>query len=193
MNDMASIKLFMLMLGCTPKGRNTEQHDIYFTAANSIKDTVDEIREFWPEANGRIHIDAWREVNQVEQFAVEVIAKAPFAGAEPQPSKIKLFFINLGGYRENEFDEFHYKMLVAARDKAAAIKVAKETAFYKHTGFSGAPSHIDDKFGVDVDDIYEIEDILPKKIKKDFTIRLVPAESAEQDRLHLGYFKLDEL
>ncbi|NEU09087.1 DUF1543 domain-containing protein [Flavihumibacter sp. R14] len=190
---MTPIKLFMLMLGCTPPGRNTEQHDIYFTAARSIKDTVQEIKEFWPEAKGKIHIDAWREVNQVEQFSVEVISKDLAGDAVAEALEARLFFINLGGYRENEFDEFHYKMLVTASDKAAAIRLAKETAFYKHTGFDGAPSHIDDKFGVDVDDIYEIQEILPDKIKENYTIRLLPAESVQQDRIHLGYFKLDEL
>lgn len=34
---MQPLKLFMLMLGCTPIGRNTEQHDVFFTIASSIK------------------------------------------------------------------------------------------------------------------------------------------------------------
>jgi hypothetical protein len=190
---MIPIKLFMMMLGCTPKGRNTEQHDIYFTVAESIADTVEDIMTFWPEANGKIHIDAWREVTQVDQFAVEVVPKKESSGITAETNSPKLFFINLGGYRENEFDEFHYKMLVAAPDKGSAIRAAKETAFYKHTGFQGAPSHIDDKFGVDVDDIYQIEDILPDEIKAKYTIRLLPDEALQQDEIHLGYFKLSDL
>ena len=47
-------------------------------------------------------------------------------------------------------------MLSVGADKAAAIMQAKKTAFYKHTGFVGAPSHVDDKYGVDVDDLHEI-------------------------------------
>ena len=181
------------MLGCKPKGRNTEQHDIYFTVAETIAGTVQEIKDFWPEADAKIHIDAWRHVTQVGDFAIEVVPKEDATSMAEPVSTAKLFFINLGGYREGEFDEFHYKMITVAADKASAIEVAKQTAFYKHTGFKGAPSHIDDKFGVDVDDIYQIEDILPAQMKSKYTIRLSAREAAAQDEIHLGYFKLSDL
>ena len=105
----------------------------------------------------------------------------------------KLFFINLGGYKQGEFDEFHYKMLIVASGKDAAIAKAKQTAFYKHTGFKGAPSHIDDKYGVDVDDVFEIKDILPKALKQKYCIAIQPSLSTKEDDMHLGYFKLDTL
>lgn len=180
------------MLGCTPRGRNTEQHDIFFTIASGISETVPAILAFWPEARGKIHIDAWREVTGVDSFSVEV---APRNAKQPDPENTepKLFFINLGGYKENEFDEFHYKMLIAAPDKSQAIQQAKLSAFYKHTGFKGAPSHIDDKFGVDVDDIYAIEDILPAHLKEQYSIRLQTNTTHPEDEIHLGYFKLDAL
>jgi len=54
-------------------------------------------------------------------------------------------------------------MIVAAGDKGEAVKQAKNTAFYKHTGFKGADSHIDKKYGVDVDDFFEIADISPQQ------------------------------
>lgn len=188
---MKPLKLFMLMLGCTPKGRHTEQHDVYFTIASNIADTVPGILAFWPEAKGAIHIDAWREVTQLDSMAVEVISRDEQADQEEDSSK--LFFINLGGYKEGEFDEFHYKLLLSAPDKAGAIKQAKESAFYKHTRFKGAESHIDDKFGVDVDDFYEIHDILPDEMKKKYAIRLSARNIEYEDELHLGYFKLNNL
>ena len=181
----------MLMLGCTPKGRHTEQHDVYFTVAHTIRDTVPGIIQFWPEAEGKIHIDAWREVTRIDDFRVEVVLRED-RSAEPE-SDYKLFFINLGGYKEDEFDEFHYKLLIAAPDKSAAIQQAKQTAFYKHTRFKGAESHIDDKFGVDVDDIYEIADILPAELKESYRIRLTSGSTAGKDKVHLGYFKLANL
>lgn len=179
------------MLGCTPPGRNTEQHDTYFTIAASMGETVEGIKKFWPEANGKIHVDAWREVTQLEGFSIEVNSKSL---TQPDPAhSVKLFFINLGGYKENEFDEFHYKLLIPAIDKASAIKLAKNTAFYKHTSSNGAQSHIDDKFGVDVDDIYEIQDILQKEIKDQYSLVIRPSLSANDDKLHLGYFQLSQL
>ena len=179
------------MLGCTPKGRHTEQHDVYFTVAPDIRGTVPGIIKFWPEAQGKIHIDAWREVTLVGNFRVEVLLKGD--QSPDQEASNKLFFINLGGYKEDEFDEFHYKLLIAAPDMSAAIQQAKQTAFYKHTRFKGAESHIDDKFGVDVDDIYEIADILPAELKENYRIRLTSGSTAGTDKLHLGYFKLANL
>jgi hypothetical protein len=181
-------KLFMLLIGCKPPGRHTEQHDVFFGIAESVKELIPAIKEFWTEAEGKMHIDGWREVTFVDGYAVTVQPKKETA----INSNGKLFFINLGGYKQNEFEEFHYKMLVAAKDKTEAINSSKKTAFYLHTGFEGANSHIDDKYGVDVDDVYEIEDILPEQIKEQYSIILNKSETIQtEDKLHLGYFKIN--
>jgi len=186
------MKLFMLLLGCKPAGRNTEQHDIFFGIGNSLKELIPDILEAWPEAKKKIHVDAWREVNFVDGYAIQVYDKGlELSNAADEVAR--LFFINLGGYKENEFEEFHYKMLVACTDKSEAIKLAKETAFYKHTGFKGAASHIDDKYGVDVDDIFEIEEILSPGLKEKYGLRLSPSDNVVEDKINLGYFKLDKL
>jgi|SRR5580658_5328693 hypothetical protein len=183
-------RLFMMLLGCKPEGRFTEQHDIFFGIGSSLKGLVPDIRDYWRDGGGKLHIDAWREVTEVDSFRVDVITR-PTA---PEPQAHRLFFINLGGYKPDEFDEFHYKMIVAAADKGEAIRKAKETAFYLHTGFTGAESHIDDKYGVDVDDIYAIEDILPAAVKDRYTLRLTHHVSeGGQDPIRLGYFQLHKL
>jgi hypothetical protein len=183
---MSLPKLFMLLIGCKPKGRHTEQHDVYFGIAPSIKELIPQLIEFWPEAEGKLHIDAYREVTNVNGYDVKVVSSA-----EPLTSSAKLFFINLGGYKENEFEEFHYKLIYAAADKAEAIHQSKQTAFYKHTRFKGTESHIDDKYGVDVDDVYEIEDILSPQQKETYKIQIAKAANPlKEDELHLGYFKL---
>jgi hypothetical protein len=180
----------MLLLGCTPPGRFTEQHDILFGIASDLKSLVPDVRDYWPEGGAKIHIDAWREVTQVDSFHIDVVPR----NAAIDPSPQRLFFINLGGYKPDEFDEFHYKMIVAAPDKGEAIRKAKATAFYRHTGFRGAESHIDDKYGVDVDDIYAIEDILPAAVKDRYMLRLTPAiGDGPPDPIRLGYFQLHKL
>jgi hypothetical protein len=186
---MQQLKLFMMMLGCRPAGRNTEQHDMFFGIAPAMSDLVPAIKAFWPEAKGNVHVDAWREVTQVDGYQVQVLPREEAADEEAD----KLFFLNLGGYKAGEFDEFHYKMLVVARDSAAAVKQAKQSAFYKHTGFKGATSHIDDKFGVDIDELYQVKDILPEDLKQKYTIHLSPSEADTADELHLGYFQLHKL
>jgi hypothetical protein len=82
-------------------------------------------------------------------------------------------------------------MLTAAPDKNRAIRAAKQTSFYRHTGFKTAPSHIDDKYGIDVDDMYEIKDILPSLQQATYRIRLDAAGPGHsEDPLHLGYFPI---
>src|SRR4030095_1946115 len=178
-------KLFMLLIGATPPERNIEQHDVFFCIGETMKDLIPDVIAFWP-GNNKLHFDAWREVTNVNGYKVEVVLR----NEAKQTSPFKLFFINLGGYKQNEFEEFHYKMIIAATDKAEAINISKKTAFFRHTGFKGATAHIDDKFGVDVDDVYEITDILPACSKEKYSILVTPDNSLADDEMNLGYFKL---
>jgi len=181
---MESLKLYMIMLGCKPAGRHTEQHDIFFTLATSLKETIPHIKAFWPEVKDKVHLDAWREVTNVDGYQIRVVPKTT------EDAENKLFFINLGGYRAGEFDEPHYKLLVVAPDLGSATKQAKKSAFFKHTGIPGATAHIDDKYGVDVDDIYKIEDILPINFRENYSLSIQPVAELPEDEIHLGYFKL---
>ena len=180
-------KLFMVIIGCTPEGRLTEQHDAFFGIANSLKDLVPEMIAFWPEAKGIIHIDSWREVTNVDGYSIEVIQKQVTATAE------KLFFLNLGGYKPGELEEFHYKLLTVSETLSGATKRSKETAFYKHYGFKGATSHVDEKYGIDIDDAHKVEDILPKNTKDQFQLKITKQEILTEDELHIGYLKISKL
>ena len=107
--------------------------------------------------------------------------------------KLDLFFINLGGYKENEFEEYHYKVLAVGATLADASKKAKATTFYKHCGFKGATSHIDDKFGIDIDDAFKVEEILAKTFTERFDIQISESNNTNEDMLHIGYLKIDKL
>ncbi|MNL66542.1 hypothetical protein D3C87_1910280 [compost metagenome] len=84
-------------------------------------------------------------------------------------------------------------MLVVAETLGEASKQAKETAFYRHTGFEGAVSHIDDKYGVDVDDLFDIADVLPDTVKSKFRIQIGLLSNSPEDVLHLGYLPLSKV
>ena len=88
---MESLKLYQLLLGCKPAGRNTEQHDVLFAVGTCLKDLIPEILNFWPEANGKIHLDAWREVTAVDGFSIQIIDKE----SVQEQSSEALFFLNL--------------------------------------------------------------------------------------------------
>ncbi len=182
-------KLFMVLIGCKPPNRNIEQHDIFFGIGNQIKDLVPAINLFWPEAMGKIHLDAYTTIEYIEGFEIKVVPKNEACNNNGNA----LFFINLGGYKQNEFEEYHYKMLTVATEKTNAINKAKLTAFYKHTGFKQAPSHIDDKYGIDVDDIFAIEDILLPDYKNKFHIQITSSNSKQTNEMQIGYFPLSKL
>jgi hypothetical protein len=186
---MPENKLFFLILGCRPAGRNTEQHDSFFGIGASLTDLLPQIKNFWP-GSGNIHIDSWRQVTEVNGYTIKVLPKDTVVEKNAQ----QLFFINLGGYKPNDMEEYHYKLLTIAPHKGEAIKAAKQTAFYMHTGFKGATSHIDDKYGVDVDDIFEIAEVLPAQLKEQFSIVIEKTNAViPEDELHIGYLKLDSL
>ncbi len=182
------LKLYMVLLGGKPTGRHTEQHDVFFGIASSLKELIPAFNHFWPEAKGKMHVDGWREVKNVNGYEVSVTPKSDFNSTDAQ-----LFFINLGGYKKDEFEEFHYKLVIAAETLSKAIQLAKQTAFFKHTHFEGAASHVDDKYGIDVDDMYKVEDILPSEMKNNYSITLTKNENLETDPIHLGYFKFENL
>lgn len=185
------LKLHMVMLGCTPPGRLTEQHDIFFGIGTSLKEMIPKMKAFWPEAKGRIHIDAWREVTVVDNFSIEITSKEAVENANLD----HLFFINLGGYKENEFEEYHYKILTVAQSMGLASKKSKKSTFFKHCGFEGAAaSHIDDKYGIDVDDLYKVTDILDSQLKELYALKIIKSETVlQEDVLHIGYLKLSKI
>lgn len=182
-------KLFYLLLGCTPAGRHTEQHDVFFCIGKDLKDIIPDIKSFWPES-GKIHIDSWREVTAVDGFRISITEKEAIPEKHQQ-----LFFINLGGYLPGSFEEHHYKLLTVAEDISQAIRNAKQTSFYKdyNTEDKSGVSHVDDKYGVDVDETLKVADILPAYQKERFSILLEPGKGLVEDEIHIGYLKLDKV
>ncbi|MDN3586495.1 DUF1543 domain-containing protein [Pedobacter aquatilis] len=189
MTEILKPKLFMLLLGSKAPKRNVEQHDYFFGIATSVKALVPKIKSFWPEAGSSIHIDGWREVNQVDGYEIKVIPRSE----NTEANNHKLFFINLGGYQSNKLEEQHYAVLTVQQDKAQAIQDAKKTIFFKQNTIKGATSHIDDKYGIDVDDIYRVDDILDIDQKESYQLQITPTTNLIEDEIRLGYFKLDKL
>jgi hypothetical protein len=187
---MSQLKLFMLLLGCKPPGRHVEQHDVFFGIASDLNELIPEIKAFWPETD-KIHIDAWREVNTVEGFRVRIVPMEINSNNLSAPAN-KLFFINLGGYQENKFEEQHYVLLTVRANRAAAFKEAKTTLFFQQNHFAGANSHIDDKYGIDVDDLYEIEEMLSPSQKEKYRVDLIESAGLTDDKINLGYFKITD-
>ncbi len=180
----------MVVLGGKPEGRHTEQHDVFFGIAETLKDLVPEMNRFWPELAGRMHIDSWRKVSQVQNYHIAVVPKSKLKPETEESSSNKLFFVNLGGYKPEDMEEYHYKQLVVANSLAEATNIAKASTFWKHHN----SSHIDDKYGIDVDDIYEIQDLLDADFKSNYHLEIMRSEDdVADDKLEIGYLKISKL
>ncbi len=182
------LKLFYIILGATPKGRNIEQHDVFFGIAKNLKDLIPDMKNFWKEADGKIHIDCYQEVKFADGYEVIIVEK------DEKTSEEHLYFINLGGYKKGFFEEFHEQHLMVGNSMGDIVKKAKATGFYKTMGFEGAVSHIDDKHGVDIDDIFNVTDILPEKMKEKYSIILRKSDAENQENsMGLGYLNIDKI
>ena len=190
--------LFMVQLGGRPKGRLIEQHDIFFGVANQVSELVDDINHHWPEVKNKWHIDSYRAITKVGNHTVKLIESDNQAAND---NGLKLFFINLGGYQQGSFEEFHHKLLIVAATQAEAIKQAKQSTFYKEFTFKdkdspfNAASHIDDKFQVDIDDIYDVNDLV-----SNIQILIEPRihnshelTNADEDKEYVGYLSIKNL
>lgn len=185
------LKLFMILLGSKAPGRLVEQHDFFFGLSTSLKLLLPEMQSYWPEAGKSLHIDGWREVTNVDGYQVTIIP-----ADQHQPTDKRLFFVNLGGYQENKLEEQHYTLLTVQEDRKSAVKISTNTDFFRQQSIKtikAAAAHIDEKYGIDVDDIYRIEDVLPEAVKQRYAIQLQPITGAKPDPIHLGYLKLDQL
>lgn len=191
MTEEFPLKLFMILLGSKASARNVEQHDYFFSVAANLKELIPEMKLFWPEAGDSIHIDGWRLITKVEDYAIEVVKKQE---AIMSSSSKKLFFLNLGGYQHNKLEEQHYTFLTVQEDRNQAIMKAKKTYFFKMNALKGfANSHIDEKYGIDVDDIYRIEDLLSATQKDKYAINIFTAENLPEDEINLGYLRLNKI
>ncbi|MBB6107718.1 protein of unknown function [Mucilaginibacter lappiensis] len=184
------MKLYLLLLGAEAPGRNIEQHDYFFGIADHLAELVPAVKTFWPEAGNSLHIDGWREVTKVDNSSIRVELQSDEA---PIALK-KLFFLNLGGYTSGKLEEQHYTLLTVQENRTKAIQAAKTSVFFKTNSLKGiATSHIDEKYGVDVDNIYQIEDLLLPVFKEKYRIVISDDTELSGDEIHLGYFKLDKI
>ncbi|WP_214073747.1 DUF1543 domain-containing protein [Mucilaginibacter sp. dw_454] len=190
--DQQPLKLYLLLLGSKAPGRHVEQHDFFFGIAPSLKDLIPNIKAFWRGAAGNLHIDGFREVNHVDGYRIEALLRDETTVESPE----SLFFINLGGYTVGRLEEQHYVILSVNKDRGQAIQNAKKAVFFKTNTIAdnkNANAHIDDKYGIDVDDIYNIAEMLSPAQKAKYHIKITPEKGLPEDEIHLGYFRLDKL
>ncbi len=108
------MKLFMIYIGGIHEKSLIELHDIRFVVANNIEDTYEELKSSWWGTSKSLHIDAWGAVDYADGYNITLKPEAPL------DSDNKLYFVNLGGYDNNEFTELHKNILVVASNPSKA-------------------------------------------------------------------------
>jgi hypothetical protein len=155
-------KLFAVYLGGrAPKG-NTELHDVVFVTGQSITDTYEQCLDKWFGTAKGLHLDSWMALDVVDGYRIAL-------SDTKIESEKKLYFVNLGAYKDGEFTEIHAnKFLVAG--SAAEAKIRAKQALLKEW-----PS------AVHTDDIYEIDSCMELGMVNAFYVVL--SQTAEPENL----------
>lgn len=170
----------MIQIGFRLAGMNTEGHDTVFAIAKTKEDAFQQIKKKRPYTD---HIDTCLEIHRVEDFEVRVREHAT-------NETLKLWFVNLGGYREGQYGEVHKCILVTAEDLQTAKMKAKQDPFFTEPGMVQDPvaaPHIDDKHALEdgVDDVICINEELDE-----WGIELIENKQAPSNRLAIAYVPL---
>lgn len=136
----AAPKLFMVLVGGHTSTSNLEVHDMRFVTGATLQDTYETLQSEWWGDPDTLHIDGWADVTQIDGFDVS-LSPEKYSGAD------KLYFINLGGYVPDLFDEVHKNVLAVAKSLPLARQKAKDSVAH------WTQPHKDTEF--------EIEKILP--------------------------------
>lgn len=120
------MNLFVVYIGGSHAHSLIELHDIRFILANSIEDTYEPLRKSWWGIPASLHIDAWGILDYADKHTIQL------SKDEPKENSSKLFFVNLGGYDQNQFTELHKNIfVVAANEFEAKHKALKQVTEWK--------------------------------------------------------------
>jgi len=166
-------RLFAVMLGgnCAPHS-NTELHDVVFAVGDRLEDTYPQLLELWFGTPEGLHIDSWLELRVIDGHRIVLELDATDCDR-------RLYFINLGGYRDGDFAEHHANAFLVADDEQEAKLRAKSTLL---RGFQS----------VHTDDLYEVDDILQIKEVGGWHVCLEPCDEPPRLEPINGYLPLPE-
>jgi hypothetical protein len=218
-NNSEKVFLYTILLGCTPTGRNIEQHDIMFGVANSLEELIPQMKTFWYKSiisevgtaikktlpgfdiaafsdkllttfsrRDKVHIDAWMKVQYVNGYNILITDK----NIPAEEGNLKLYFINLGGYKSDEFEEFHKKLFVVAtglNDAKAQIMAHPFMKEYSPTNLGTAgKGHVDDQHKID----FEADDIVcvNEAIEGGYKLVLQQTDAVTENETKIGYVPL---
>ena len=132
--------LFVMQIGGEREGCHTESHDIRFAISETIEGTYDDLRANWTGKANTLHLDCWGPLKWVDGYRVE-IKNVPFEWPE------KLFFVELGGYKDGIFGEQHANVFIVSNSERDARGKAKNN--HMPSDWIHLTGHLDFIFDVD--------------------------------------------
>lgn len=104
----------MCYIGGDCGNSNIELHDIRFAMGEKIEDCYEDLRAQWWGTPKTLHLDSWGSVEQADGFDI-TLKDTPYEGVH------KLFFLNMGGYNGDDFEELHKNVLIVEETQHKAI------------------------------------------------------------------------
>lgn len=110
--------LFVIYIGGSHQQSLIELHDIRLVLAKTIENTYPILRKSWWGIPESLHLDAWGILNYADGHRITI-------SDQHQKHFFKqLYFVNLGGYDNNQFTELHKNVFVIAENEAQAKQKA---------------------------------------------------------------------
>lgn len=186
MSESAEKKLFAVYLGGRADRCNIELHDVVFVVGTSIEETYPLLAKRWFGNLQGFHIESYVELQNIDGYKVEL---------NPSPSKgdslKKLYFINLGAYKPEEFTEYHQSAFYVADSAPDAVRRAKSELCQGlqtiHKDDVVVLDRVSNPIDFDVDDVLELREV------DSYYISLSPTMSVERKTPVSAYIKLDFL
>ncbi|MDP4984013.1 DUF1543 domain-containing protein [Pseudoalteromonas tunicata] len=161
------MNLYLAYLGGRIFGGNIEIHDVQFVTGESIEQTYTTLKQRWIGDKNSVHLDSYIQLTDIDGYKISL-------RETEQHSELKLFFVNLGGYRKDSLAEQHEFGLFVAKSSYEA----KEKAMQKLLS-NAQLQHKDDLY--DVDDCFRVS-----LLDLNYHIHLEP--SGKNQVLHPDWF-----
>jgi len=168
---MKELKLYAVVLGGEAEKSNIELHDVVFAVGKNIEDCYTQLLDKWFGLPQKMHIDSYIELDVVDGYEISLEKE------KSDNSDKKLFFINLGAYKEGDFMEHHANTFLVG---GLATEIKKRAKAKLLKGYDE----------VHKDDLYEVDDMIAIEELEGLHVHLTPTSKKENLKPINGYHVL---
>jgi len=163
-------RLIACVLGGAAPGARTELHDVAFAVGPDLEAVHEQLLDGWFGDPHGLHVDAWAFLDSVEGYRVRLARTPPANG-------LRLYFINIGGYRPGEFGEQHAWGFFGGSGAGEVKARAKQVLLQGRTE-------------IHKDNLHAVDDCLPVERIHGWHIHLEPDTAAGPPVVTNGYAPL---